>query len=333
MKRLVFGLAACVGVALAALAPGVSADEPAQQAKGDPAKELTALQKEWSDAQEAFQKALQEAKTNEERQQVLKDKRPKAADFAERFLKLAEAYPKSPEAGQALGWLVTNARGTDAAKKAVDTLKEQLAAITDLEQLHQLVTPLPSYGLGELAPAVAEKARTKVEHPKAVPLLMWVCSATLYGPSKELAKLYNDTVDLLVDRFVERKELAPLPGYLGQDEDPAWAEKHLRRLAEKNPAADVKADARFNLAKVLKNKDETSQSEAEKLFQSYIDEFAQTPDQKQSVDQARKELDDLKLRGIGKPAPDIVGEDLDGKPFKLSDYKGKVVLLDFWGFW
>ena len=36
---------------------------------------------------------------------------------------------------------------------------------------------------------------------------------------------------------------------------------------------------------------------------------------------------------IGKTAPEIVGEDLDGKHFKLSDYRGKVVLLDFWGNW
>ena len=33
---------------------------------------------------------------------------------------------------------------------------------------------------------------------------------------------------------------------------------------------------------------------------------------------------------IGMEAPDIVGEDLDGVPFKLSDYRGKVVLLSFW---
>ncbi len=36
---------------------------------------------------------------------------------------------------------------------------------------------------------------------------------------------------------------------------------------------------------------------------------------------------------IGKTAPDIVGEDLDEVPFKLSDYRGKVVVLDFWGDW
>ncbi len=36
---------------------------------------------------------------------------------------------------------------------------------------------------------------------------------------------------------------------------------------------------------------------------------------------------------MGKVAPEIEGEDLDGKPFKLSDYRGKVVVLDFWGNW
>lgn len=34
---------------------------------------------------------------------------------------------------------------------------------------------------------------------------------------------------------------------------------------------------------------------------------------------------------IGTLAPEIEGVDLDGQAFKLSDYRGKVVLLDFWG--
>ena len=36
---------------------------------------------------------------------------------------------------------------------------------------------------------------------------------------------------------------------------------------------------------------------------------------------------------IGKPAPDFTGETIDDFEFNLSDYKGKVVLLDFYGFW
>ncbi len=36
---------------------------------------------------------------------------------------------------------------------------------------------------------------------------------------------------------------------------------------------------------------------------------------------------------VGMVAPDIVGPDIDGVEFKLSDYRGKVVMLDFWGDW
>jgi peroxiredoxin len=32
-------------------------------------------------------------------------------------------------------------------------------------------------------------------------------------------------------------------------------------------------------------------------------------------------------------APDFTGKTVDGFEFDLSDYKGKVVLLDFYGFW
>ncbi len=39
------------------------------------------------------------------------------------------------------------------------------------------------------------------------------------------------------------------------------------------------------------------------------------------------------LQVIGKPAQEIAGKDLDGVAFKLTDYRGKVVLLDFWGYW
>jgi peroxiredoxin len=41
----------------------------------------------------------------------------------------------------------------------------------------------------------------------------------------------------------------------------------------------------------------------------------------------------LPVLKVGDPAPEIDGEDLDGKPMKLSEFRGKVVVLDFWGDW
>jgi cytochrome oxidase Cu insertion factor (SCO1/SenC/PrrC family) len=34
-----------------------------------------------------------------------------------------------------------------------------------------------------------------------------------------------------------------------------------------------------------------------------------------------------------KTAPEIAGVDAEGTKFRLSDYRGKVVLLDFWASW
>src|SRR5688572_12569567 len=36
---------------------------------------------------------------------------------------------------------------------------------------------------------------------------------------------------------------------------------------------------------------------------------------------------------VGKPAPELSAVDFDGKPVKLSDYRGKVVVVVFWASW
>ena len=41
----------------------------------------------------------------------------------------------------------------------------------------------------------------------------------------------------------------------------------------------------------------------------------------------------LKHLGLGMVAPDWSAADVDGEPIALSDYRGKVTVLEFWGFW
>ena len=48
------------------------------------------------------------------------------------------------------------------------------------------------------------------------------------------------------------------------------------------------------------------------------------------AERAGAELFEIRNLSVSKAAPDIEGEDQDGKRFKLSDYRGKVVLLYFW---
>jgi thiol-disulfide isomerase/thioredoxin len=47
---------------------------------------------------------------------------------------------------------------------------------------------------------------------------------------------------------------------------------------------------------------------------------------------AEIEIANIKI-GVGFPIPDVEGTDLDGKKVRMSSYKGKVVLFDFWATW
>lgn len=44
-------------------------------------------------------------------------------------------------------------------------------------------------------------------------------------------------------------------------------------------------------------------------------------------------LDNIEKIKVGKVSPDIEGTDLNGKPLRLSDHRGKVVLVVFWASW
>ena len=48
---------------------------------------------------------------------------------------------------------------------------------------------------------------------------------------------------------------------------------------------------------------------------------------------AKSAIFEIQNLSVGKTAPEINGEDTEGVKFKLSDYRGKVVMLSFWGTW
>lgn len=52
-----------------------------------------------------------------------------------------------------------------------------------------------------------------------------------------------------------------------------------------------------------------------------------------SVDNMISSLESQRAFTIGKVFPDFAEQDMDGKPLSIANYKGKVVLLDFWATW
>lgn len=68
---------------------------------------------------------------------------------------------------------------------------------------------------------------------------------------------------------------------------------------------------------------------ARKVYASLLKKFGdESPSLSQKVGEALAKLD-----RIGKPAPTVEVTDIEGKPFKFADLKGKYILVDFWATW
>jgi len=69
--------------------------------------------------------------------------------------------------------------------------------------------------------------------------------------------------------------------------------------------------------------------EAEKIFNKLSPEIKQTNLAKNVI----RQILETKRTQVGIQATDFTQNDVNGKPVKLSDFKGKYVLLDFWASW
>ena len=148
-------------------------------------------------------------------------------------------------------------------------------------------------------------------------------------------KQYQEVLDLLMASHMQSKEFAKLGqmfGYLDQMCEPAYAEKALARIQAECKEPKVLAWVTYaNHSKTLETAEPKSAEfqEAEKLLLAAAESSGDSMMQRM----LKSTIAEKESFGIGSDAPDIEGQDLDDVAFKLSDYRGKVVFLDFWGDW
>jgi len=177
--------------------------------------------------------------------------------------------------------------------------------------------------------ALAEK---DAESPFALDAATWIVLNTPDGPEVEKA------ADLIMRNHLRSTNLVQLCEGMVLLRHRS-AERLLRAILQDNPDANVQAHACFALATLLKSQanaaaDNQAADEALQLFERIVLEHRQAANSEGNLaDQAKTEIDELRHFGVGKPAPEIEGEDLEGRKMKLSDYRGKVVVLSFWGTW
>ena len=75
-----------------------------------------------------------------------------------------------------------------------------------------------------------------------------------------------------------------------------------------------------------------SNGRVELVFPKY-EEYVKTNPYPEYTEVVKWFYQNMKHLDAGSPAPNFEVEDISGKKVKLSDYKGKVVYLDFWATW
>jgi S1-C subfamily serine protease/peroxiredoxin len=108
----------------------------------------------------------------------------------------------------------------------------------------------------------------------------------------------------------------------------------LRRVIADSPHRPVRGMASLYLGSLLSTGDASQEAEALRLLEVCTKDYADLPLEQQTIgDFAKMLLHRIRFLSVGKKAQEITGEDVDGKTFKLSDYRGKVVVLDFFADW
>ncbi len=104
----------------------------------------------------------------------------------------------------------------------------------------------------------------------------------------------------------------------------------LRALAEKNQSDAVRPWVLYGLGSV----DANGATEATKASgRAQLKELCLKYPASEAAKAAMGTLFEAEHLGLGATPPDFETVDADGVAFKLSDYRGKVVVLDYWGFW
>lgn len=221
----------------------------------------------------------------------------------------------------------------DEYENSVRANTQKIIAATSEEEKNKYRSSIPS--AGPYATKMMQLVQANLDQPDVVKAVSWLVTGAANFPEGQQA------LQMLGTTFAGRAGIAEAIKQLEYHGLPA--EPILTAVIAKNTHAEEKAAALYALGAVhFKNFDalpdrtaaEASKTKALECFQQLNTDYADVTIQGFRLsDFAGKMLFEMTNLQVGCPAPEIEGKDAESQPVKLSDYRGKHVIVIFWGGW
>jgi len=222
----------------------------------------------------------------------------------------------------------------ETAMEKVGALFQKAVTEEEKKQVEKLMPDIDGY-----VSKIVELAENNPHDKFVADAWIEVFNRTWYKESSEAREKALKTLikDYLLSTKLEKLHFMPLSR--SQDE---LSLQLIHAILEKNPHPRVKGVITLALAERhvdRKGSDDYSPEKALVLFRevlrNYSDIEIEDVNKKQITlgEIAQKYVHSLTQLALGQKAPEIVSKDLDGNVVRLSDYNGKVVILDIWATW
>lgn len=212
---------------------------------------------------------------------------------------------------------------------------EKLSTFEEMAQVKLDASKAPSKRYLPQFKAIARRAEKMGDKAFASEVWLFIfVFADNGGLAGDDPKTQAEAFEVMTTRFVDTPMLEYLATYMRSsyyrlgDQRVTTAEAKLAQISKVAKSDDVRAAVLIARAAIIKdNNGPKSQSLA--LLDTVLERY---PKSKLAAS-AQMEIYEIVHLSVGCTAPDFEAEDENGVKFKLTDYRGKVIVLEFWGFW
>lgn len=277
--------------------PLVAPGTPVQDENVDPnsvAGKIQAISADFRKTQTEFRQTLRDVRDRSKRAELMKGA-PRSTEWVAKMWKVVDAHPGDAATIKGLTWLMRSAgRASGPKKRAANVL---VSHHMDSEELGAICRNFERIR-EPFAVDTLRKIMNGTPHPAVKGQACYSLAKLLKASAASAGRMKRDS------KYMDRIKL-------NSDEEA------VSFLSDMDVKA-VNAESVALLEEVKKNCGNVPHPYRKEMTLS------------QAADADLFEMTNL---AEGRTAPEIAGEDIDGVAFNLTDYRGKVVMLDFWGNW